>query len=334
MTFQMKSKRLIPLLVVLSQAAIELHGAAVPSPDINTYVLFAYYELSFKGGDGTTTGIIDGGNVGVNFPDPNPGDSSALINVGTNRSFIMSDGTQLVADSLRFGSDASAWDVFANNQVGACGGTIRNAGPLAFSTPVIAPLDLPLLDFVVGSNVSALDITVNSGSPLALTAGVYGQVIVQNGEELNLGAGVYFFDDFLMGQNTTITTVDDTIIYVDGKISIGDGSTFGSAGQLATIQAGGEGVTGATESAVNFGQNVTVFGNFFSPNKRLSLGKATDLYGIFWAYNINSDFNVNVTFVALPNELSDAPEPGVWTTMLIGLALLGLGGIGRKKTTG
>ena len=37
------------------------------SRDIDSYVLFAYSDLIYKGANGSNGGTIDGGNIGVNY---------------------------------------------------------------------------------------------------------------------------------------------------------------------------------------------------------------------------------------------------------------------------
>lgn len=89
-----------------------------PSRDINTYALFAYDSLVWKGGtnqNGKDWGHIYNGNVGVNNPDSNPGDGNFVLDFGTSARGIMSPGSQLVGDSVRADDAADIiYQLFAN----------------------------------------------------------------------------------------------------------------------------------------------------------------------------------------------------------------------------
>ena len=314
--------RLLPLffvcalLSVVSSYPQQVSAGLLDLRDLNSYVLFALDEFDFKGGDGITTGIINGGNVGVNRADPNPGDSSANMSIGANASFVMSDGTHAVADTMRLGSDADVWDVFVNVEKGAFGGTIRNTkttpipswngGPLIALQDILNrfPFDPARTSTDPGN---APDLSWNdTNNDWNLAPGVYGEINPQNGTTLNLSAGVYDMRLLNLGANVTVNMTDQTILQIDDKVSL-NGATFGAnTNGLARIYIGAE-----SGDNSQFGAGGDIWGQFFSLGN-LRLGRGNELYGRFWAGQIGSDFNDNVTYIA--------PEPGTF-------ALLGLGGI-------
>jgi hypothetical protein len=283
---------------------------STPSPNIYDYVLFAYSKLSFGGGQMAGRGYIDNGNVGVNLADPNPFDSSPGANVGANARFVMSDGTQLVADSMRFDAGASAWNVFRNYTVANFAGEIR--GSLgSFTPPIIPAASLPGLGFTPGrtETETASDVTVADG-PVTLPAGTYRDITVNDAKVLTLAAGTYNIRNFHTGKNTLIQVTDGTVLLIDGKFNVGDGGAFGTnTTGMAQVRAGSWGVTGLTEATINFGRKVQAKGQFFAPFGLLDLGHTTDLVGRFWADRIGSDWNVNVSFTCERPVIGLGPLP-------------------------
>ncbi len=306
-------------------------ACAVPSTDIEAYVLFFTSSLDFKGGNLAGTGYIDGGNVGVNRADPNPGDNTILMNVGANGRMVFTDpGQQLVADSLRLGPEAVVFDVYRNYAAGSGWGTpgVVNGAVQGFSAPLINPLLLPALAFAPGraSTEGAADVTVAASATLA--PGDYRDVQVQNGATLNLGDGVYNLRNLRTGQHATVNVTDGTILYIDGEYRLGDGSTFGvGTGSQAEVHVGSLGV-GANDRSVQFGENAEAHGFFFAPNGGIGTSRKVDLFGRFWGDWFGSDFNLNVTFV--PRESPKVADGGT-TILLLGASLLGLGGLGWKS---
>ena len=280
---------------------------AQPSRDIEDYVLFAFSELSFKGGNVGGTGFVDG-NVGVNKEDLSPG-TSPLMNVGVNGRIIMPDNSQLVGDSIRFGDEGDAYDVFVNHEIGAFDGTIRNLkqtfsllnDPVSGNNFLILPADLPALDFTPGRAITdpntATNVSLPNNTTLTLSPGDYGLVRPQDGSTLNLQAGTYNIHSLISGQNVTINTTNQTKLLIDDKLTL-NGADFGvGTPGLAEIQIGN-----LSGDSSNFGAGGKIHGRFFSPLGQVRLGRGNDIYGHVWADHITSDFNINV-FVPEPETL-------------------------------
>ncbi|HVZ94507.1 MAG TPA: hypothetical protein VG797_08350 [Phycisphaerales bacterium] len=298
---------------------------AALSRDINTYVLFAYNELSFKGRDADVTrGFILGGNVGVNRLDPSPGNPDLLLHMGgggSSHTVVMSQGTQVVADSMSLGgSDVFVWDVYANEYSNPTLQTNRNSGPLSFGGPIIAPETLPTLPFTPGRAItaSASDVTVTSNTTMTLAPGVYRDVRAQDDSILNLGAGVYDLRDFNAGKEVVIHCTDQTILRIDSGFSLNNDCEFGIGTNAGAQILAGSFDIGANDNTVNFSRRSVVYGQFFAPNGKLALGNHTDLFGHFWAGDIGSDFNVNI----------NVPAPG---TAMAAFAMPGLLAVRRRR---
>src|SRR3989442_7683972 len=133
---------LLALIVVASALGPIPAEAAGPSRNINTYVLFAYDELVFKGGSvATDSGHIRGGNIGVNFPG-RTSDGYSMKYATTGRA-IMDVGSQAVADSVRADNPAGVfYDLYANSVSPSFDPTILRMGPLPYATPIIQSGDL------------------------------------------------------------------------------------------------------------------------------------------------------------------------------------------------
>jgi len=279
-------------------------AVAQPSTDINTYVLFAYSSLQFQGGQNASWGNIYGGNVGVNAV----AGSSPTCDVGTSDRFYMSDNTCLVADRLRFGSSASAYNIYYNKTYGAFGGTIRHASS-GFTAPLIS--NLPSLGFTPGRAATASATDYADSTTLTLAPGTYRNITVASGGILNLSAGTYDINNLSSDGNTTVNVSDGTILRIDGAFSLGNGSSFGvGTGGLAEVLVGSSGV-GSGNPTINFGSSLTAYGLFFAPNGALRLGGNNNLFGRYWANTITSDLNDNMTFLV--------PEPSALVLISFGL---------------
>ncbi len=262
--------------------------AAGPSRDIQTYVLFALDQLSFKGANGCPAcGMITGGDVGVNRVDPGQFTPNLSLG-GVHNPVTMDDGTEVVADTARLGAKLSAFDVFANVvQPNFDPGVVRGAGPTPFTAPILA--SLPTFPAFVPGTTREL---VSAGDTLALPPGAYGAVVVAGKGTLTLAAGVYDIVSLKLGKRGIVNTVPGTIVHVARTMRIGNDSFVGSADEAQFFVRSD--ATSANTPSVSFGRRTEFHGTVYAPNGVLSLGNTTHLVGRFWARAIGSDFNVNV----------------------------------------
>lgn len=295
-----------------------------PSQDINTYVLFAYTSLNFKGRNADPTGgTITGGNVGVNSLATS--NFTPLIFGGPT--YMPTDGTYVAADKVGI-DDADLWAVFANAVNSNYGPTIRNAtppSPIAFTLAdathaLIAPGDLPTLPSFTASTLAADDRTVTNGSSLILDPGTYRDVRVNDDGHLYLGDGTYVLRTLSSGKDVTIHTSDNTIVLIERSMLFNnDCLVTGSDGAqfiLASL------TLGANDSTVAFSRRTEFHGQVFAPNGRINLSNDTDLYGRFWADEFGSDFNARVTYSFPPPPPTNLPEPATFGLMAGGGLLL------------
>lgn len=309
-----------PLIPILASALLGIGSSAVAqvNRNIESYVLFAFDELDFKGRDADVTrGFIRNGNVGVNKIDPTPTSGGNLLNMGgggSSHPVIMSPGTQVVADSMNLGgSDVTVWDIYSNLPTAATLQANRNSGPTGFVAPVL--LSIPSLGFTPNraSTNAAADVTINENLTLSLNPGTYRDVKPKDGSTLNLIGGVYDFRSMRAGKGVTINCTDATIILVDQDFTFNNDGFFGvGTNGGAKVYAGSYNV-GSNDATIAFSRRTEAHGRFYAPNGNLNLGNHTDLYGSFWANRINSDWNVNIWAV---------PEPGALLGFATGLGLL------------
>jgi len=300
---------LIGWLPCVSQAAPPLQ----PSRDIQRYVLFAYDEMILKGAlGGSDSGFIHGGDIGVNFPGRGENGSPSL-SYATLGPVVMDSGTNAVADSVRAANPEGVFfNLFANSVNATFNPTILGAGPLPFTTPIIAENALPVLPFTPGRALTdnAADVQVGGTgfpSPHSLAPGAYRDVRVNDGKVLNLGDGTYDMRRLTVGTNVTVNVTDKTVIQIDEDWSINDGLRFGvgtNAG--ARVYVGALGFDAHRSTVCNFAHVAELHLHFFAPTGWLDIGGTNRLFGRFWAQRITGDPSNDVIFQVPPVD----PPPG------------------------
>jgi hypothetical protein len=242
----------------------------------------------------------------------------------------MSPGTNITGYQFRLGDLATVYDAFRNESLGVgwpptinpeTGELVVRGNVYNFTPPIIAGLSTPeqlgeLLecnksDFTASTNEDDDRTVVDSPGDVDppvkiltgsfLPNGTYRDLRVQDGTTLHLGAGVYTFRRFNTGRNTNIYTVPGTIIQITNDtdpntldFNFGVGFFFGSEDpsieSVSCICYLGDDMNFASGTG-----NGEFWGVIKAPYADLSLGKTNTLNGRFYANNINSDFNDNVT---------------------------------------
>ncbi len=112
---------------------------------------------------------------------------------------------------------------------------------------------------------------------------------------MTLASGLYQFCDLNVGEKVVVTTDAATEVRINKSYSQRNGTVWGqpnTCGVKVTVAANG---VKENDAAVGFARGGTVYGHFFAPTGQINLGNGSDLTGTFWALDINSDFNDNVT---------------------------------------
>jgi len=295
------------------QDGFQLTPSPTPSPTsgptecvgslLDNYVLFALNSLGFKGNNGADgdRGKVLGGNVGVNAIDTTPDNSEALLAVGTNGAFEMSDNTYLIADSIRLGDLANVYDVYRNIEIGTGWNlptTIRN-NVYTFTPPIFSSTELSV-ETLCGpfAPLGTADHIVSTGTVSTLAPGSYLDVRVRDGGTLYLTPGTYTFRRFNTGSNVNVYTQPGVVIHIWGS---GNRDTdFNLDGYFGSEDTAIESVSCICISDTVINQDVqfsvggTFWGVIYAPSAQVSLGRAFNHYGRFIAGGINSDWNVNV----------------------------------------
>jgi hypothetical protein len=276
------------------------------SRDLDTYVLFAFDTLHFKGGQNDGRGIITGGDVGANGVDTAPEDSSPILNICANNPVTMDPGSQVNADTLRINTPCTIWDVYANTVVAGSDAVPQNSGPNSFTTQLLSTLPtIPAFDCN-----PANPLTVAKGGSSSPVAGTYGNVVFQDDATVTLGNGIYNLCDLHIGKHATINTSPATEIRITHTFSINNDAVFGPECTIP-IFVRADGHTSDNDVAISMGKHTTVAGKFLTLLGNINLGDDTNLVGQFVGRTVNSDKNVNVTGCR-PN---NAPTTTSTTTM-------------------
>jgi hypothetical protein len=293
---------------------VDSNGAPIINRDINSYALFAYDDLLWKGGQVLNSGnwghIYDG-NVGVNNAAPGVG-SPFNLRFGTDRNGYMSPGSQLVGDAVLNNTAGSYIDYLFANSVNTGFATTPNhpnpattRGNYPFTTPiVVSPPSLPftayaaLADFqaAAGANYVAPVIVPKNGSYTLDPTKWYGGISLGDGSTLIAGAGTFRIWDFpAVGKGVTFQVTDATVLDVDVHMNPNDGFRFGvGTNSLAHLNIGGAGYNWQTTFVTHFSNNAIFYGQYFAPTAWVDLGATSTYYGRIWARRISGDPNDNV----------------------------------------
>ncbi len=290
---------------VVCTIAPPAQAAPEPDPDLNSYVLFGFDTLHFKGGNGRTS-IIDGGNIGVNRAGRDG--NSFRMNVCANGPMRMSDNTMVVSDSLRLGDrtdnqDCSVYRVFTNDP--APNNESARAGTFDFQPPPITATP-PFPEFTCNPDNP---FTLANGSA-TMTPGVYGDVYWQNGTTVTLLSGTYTMCRIRPAQNVTVNIQPGVVLQIAESFLMNSNWQFGGSDcdDIPVVYVRSDGRDPHNDNSVRFSQNSEVWGHFYVPNGQLNLGHTTDLHGTFWARSIESDWNVDTEYCPPP-----LPEPETGT---------------------
>jgi hypothetical protein len=254
--------------------------------DINAYVLFATQTLSLKGAENANFGHISGGDIGVNAPwtpaaNPAWSANGSEMNVCSNGSLQMDPGSQVVADSLRASNLCGFWDVYANQVVGSPAMVPQNSGSNPFTPPVLTMPAFP--SFACNA---AQPVTVPKHGSITLPPGVYGDLNVRDNATVQFLDGTYTFCNLNAGQGITLNNTPNDTFRFAGSFSVNQGGVIGPNASPVYVQG----------TTANFSVGSTISALFYAPNGQVNLGRASTLFGKFWAQTINSDWNVNINY--------------------------------------
>ena len=318
----------IPALAVvcafLAGILISPGASAQVDRNINDYVLFAYDQLIFKGGNTNAGFGFINGNIGVNYPGQAHIGTFSL-DFATDNFAIMSDGSQAVADSVNGGSRGSFYDLYANSLNPSFASTIRNGGTNStYSTPIIATGLLPVLPFTAAhTNLTntGSDITVGGtglSSPYTFTPGAYHNVRINDNSTAIFGPGTFDMRDLSIGMDVNIIVDDNTILQIDETFNPNNNLRFGlGTASGAHIYVGAFGLNVDTTRSGSFSSGAEIHAQYFSPTGWLDIGSQGNYFGHYWAQVITGDPNNNI------------PEPA--TNVLVGLGLAGLLALTARK---
>jgi hypothetical protein len=126
------------------------------------------------------------------------------------------------------------------------------------------------------AGLSGAGYTYNNGSK-DLVAGAYGNII--------LAGGVYYFDDIILGQYSTITVAPGASveIYMNGNFDLGQGSTVNVGGLPTDFFVFSRG------DSLTFHQDNIFYGAFYGPNAHIQYDQTTQVYGALVGNTIKLD---------------------------------------------
>ncbi len=275
----------------LSAVALHpLHAAPTPTLDTNLsdYTLFAQRSLAFKGSGSGNEAKIAHGNIGVNQP-------FGTLNVcggGSGHGVTMDAGSQIVAYSPTIGDNCTlnGTDVFS-------------AKPGTIKSPVRSRNVVPSSTFSPNGFIdptSPADPNYHWFHPAFPASGSCVNDNAAAGSTATIDTDNQVFCNLTVAKNATLRLGPNVhTIWVLGSLTIGNGAHVNDGAGTHPVQffVRGDKVK-ANNPAVNFGVGASFVGDVDAlPAKHtagISLGRATNLMGRFWAQSINSDFGTVV----------------------------------------
>lgn len=243
--------------------------------------------------------------------------SGAAVTLGTNAT-VVGTITHKAGTTVTFGGGSTA------------GGNVTGvpAAPNAY-VPTVLP----------GATLFASGVTDHSlpgGSTLTLAPGSYDDISLGTNSTLNLSAGTYYFDTWLLAGGTHINfdaTAGDIRLFFTGLAQLGTNADVnvigGDASDIYVETKGGFTASGGTEW---FG---TIYASGTGSGGDITFGTNSQITGALWAaHNLQVDGGSTVNYrssdyLTPPSGPSAAvPEPA--TIVLLGLGVFGLVVVRRK----
>ena len=167
-----------------------------------------------------------------------------------------------------------------NASPGVSGSVSGNGSVTGSTAPLTSPLNCPTPS--AGSAATA-----NDNSNISSTYLSGGNLTTNNGVNLTLPGGTYYFNSINLGATTTLTFTGAATVYVNGAIQIGQSSVVsGPSNKPANLMIY-DVSSGAPAITVN--QNSTVYANLYAPQCAIDINKQT-----FWCGSmVGSTLHIN-----------------------------------------
>ena len=263
-------------------------------PLISTYSLLATHSLKLN----QYSVIVQSGDIGVNEAGLEPFlDPGYELSVGANATTPA--GYKVKANRIKLNQNSVINGDIYYNQLNNSQGIINGTE----TTPLELPLFIELTEFKT-SIPGTENIIVSNGQTRVLSPGSYGDVTINKNGTLVLTGGLYHFNGFVGGQQSTIKYQSSCEIRIAGKLDIGklsnviasDTTTYSAKDIVFYVGGinGTDGTLGATPKAAVIGTDSKIKANLYVPNGTLQIKANSEAEGSFIGKDVDIDAGVKV----------------------------------------
>lgn len=243
--------------------------------------------------------VVVSGDVAANVASSGPflaEGSEVTIGIGVD---VLSPSSRVMGDNVYVRQGAQVYDVYYNSLGGQ--GQILSQQFTPLTLPVVSAFP-PVPTFTPGTQ----NFNVPTGGSLTLDAGSYGLLKASAGATITFTGGVYNFQEWDLGLNTSVYFAAPTEIRIADKLRVEQGSYVGPAPSATDLDAtdiviyvtgqnGSSGLLGGTPKAAHFGINSTVIANVYAPSGTLWIRQGSTARGAFLGRWVDIGIGVQVT---------------------------------------
>lgn len=278
-----------------------LTPTATPTPTVTpttTSELASFVVLGQEGVHLEQGAVVVSGDVAANVASSGPflaEGSEVTIGIGVD---VLNPTSRVLGDTVTVRLGAQIYDVYYNELEGL--GQVLGQQFTPLTLPVVSAFPT-VPSFTPGTQ----NVNVPLGGSLTLDAGSYGLLKASAGATITFGGGVYNFQEWDLGLNTSVYFAAPTEIRIAGRLRVEQGSYVGPVAGTSLDatdiviyvmgQNGSSGLLGGTPKAAHFGINSTVIANVYVPNGTLWIRQGSTARGAFLGRWVDIGIGVQVT---------------------------------------
>ncbi len=219
----------------------------------------------------------------------------------TTDSYNSNDGPYSPATAGQNGDVCSCGDINLNSSAGVNGDATPgpnntvNLNSSAYVTGSTDPggcPDLPPIDFgdVATNNDNGNIVETDKGEDPWVDGPAKGEFELSSGDSITLPGGTYYFSQFEMGSNSTVTFTGPTVIYVTGSFNVSSASIVNETQNPEDL------IIMVSSNDVKLNSNADFIGVVYAPNTTAFINSSSHIYGTIMADEVDINSSVQVHY--------------------------------------